>query len=153
MTPAPAGNAESASGQRQPLTMTRRRLVAGLWAGIAVSVAGRLLDLRWHATHQEFETGADQLQAHWLAWLGALLLLLVAAGAWRSRARLRNRAITLTLAGAVGYGLVAGWHFWEHTRHQEATLTHLLLVVTLLAMLGGAVAALLLARTKTPTPR
>jgi uncharacterized membrane protein len=116
-----------------------------------VSVAGRLLDLRWHATHQEFETGADQLQAHWLAWLGALVLLLIAAAAWRSR--LRNRAIALTLAGAVTYGLVAVWHFWQHTRHQEATLTHLLLVLTLLAMLGGAVAALVLARTKTPTPR
>jgi hypothetical protein len=103
--------------------MTRRRLVAGLWAGIVVSVAGRLLDLRWHATHQEFETGADQLQAHWLAWLGApLVLLLVAAGAWRGRAHLRNRAITLTLVGAVAYGLVAVWHFWQHTRHQEATL-------------------------------
>jgi hypothetical protein len=113
------------------------------------SAAGPALARR----HQEFETGADQLQAHWLAWLGALVLLLVAAGAWRSRAHLRNPAVVLTLVGAVGYGLVAGWHFWEHTRHQEAALTHLALVLTVLVMLGGAVtAALLLARTNWPTP-
>jgi hypothetical protein len=44
--------------------VTRRRLLTGLWAGIVVSIAGRLLDLRWHATHDEFETEVlEQLQA------------------------------------------------------------------------------------------
>jgi hypothetical protein len=44
--------------------VTRRRLLTELWAGIVVSIAGRLLDLRWHATHDEFETEVlEQLQA------------------------------------------------------------------------------------------
>jgi hypothetical protein len=97
----------------------RRRILAGLCAGIVFSIAGRLLDLRWHATHEEFETGADQLRAHWLAWLGALMLLVAAAAAWRARDRLRNWATAATLAGAISYGLVAAWHFWEHTQHRE----------------------------------
>jgi hypothetical protein len=128
--------------------VTRRRILTGLWAGLVVSIAGRLLDLRWHATHDEFETGTDQLQAHWLAWLGALVLLVAAAAAWRGREQLRNPATAATLAGAIGYGLVAARHFWEHSQHREATLTHLLLVVTQVAMFAGVVSALLLARTQ-----
>jgi hypothetical protein len=30
--------------------------------GLLTSVAGRALDLRWHATHDEFETASDPLQ-------------------------------------------------------------------------------------------
>lgn len=126
--------------------MTRQRLLIGLWAGVIGFLAGRLLDLRWHVTHDEFETAADQLQAHWLAWLGALVLLVAAAGAWRSRPQLRTAATAAILAGGVGYAVVAAWHFWEHSQHREGTVTHLLLVVTQVAMLAGAVAALLLAR-------
>ena len=32
-----------------------------LWGAFAIQVAGRLLDFWWHATHDEFETGGDQL--------------------------------------------------------------------------------------------
>ena len=40
-----------------------------LWATLIVQVAGRLIDARWHATHDEFEGASQQLQAHWLIWL------------------------------------------------------------------------------------
>lgn len=48
-------------------------------------VAGQLVDLRWHAAHgHRFETAADQLGAHWLIWLGVLVLLIVAVVGARS---------------------------------------------------------------------
>jgi hypothetical protein len=54
-----------------------------LWGAFAVQVAGRLLDFWWHATHDEFETGGDQLQAHWLVWIGTILVLIVGVRAVR----------------------------------------------------------------------
>jgi hypothetical protein len=59
-------------------SMTRQsRVEAGLWIRLTASVVGRLVDLQWHATHDEFETASDQVRAPWLAWLGALVLLAV----------------------------------------------------------------------------
>jgi hypothetical protein len=43
------------------MNLSARTLVPSLWAGLSVSTAGRALDLRWHATHDEFETANDQL--------------------------------------------------------------------------------------------
>lgn len=43
---------------------TRRRFAIAPWAAFIVEVLRRLLDLQWHLTHAEFETGSDQLQAH-----------------------------------------------------------------------------------------
>jgi hypothetical protein len=54
-----------------------------LWGAFAVQVVGRLLDFWWHATHDEFETGGDQLQAHWLVWIGTILVLIVGVRAVR----------------------------------------------------------------------
>jgi hypothetical protein len=44
----------------------------------ALQAAGQLIDLRWPATHPGLERATDQLQAHWLIWLGALLTLAAA---------------------------------------------------------------------------
>ena len=57
------------------MTPSARTLSTVLWFGLGALVAGRLFDLWWHSTHEGFETAGDQLQAHWLAWLGALVLL------------------------------------------------------------------------------
>jgi hypothetical protein len=57
------------------MTVSGGRLAAALWIGFGASIAGRLLDLQWHVTHDEFETAGDQVRAHWLAWLGAVVLL------------------------------------------------------------------------------
>jgi hypothetical protein len=104
--------------------------------GVAAFIAGRLLDARWHAGHDEFETGADQIQAHWLVWLGTLLTL---AAAIQGVGERPSPGYSIALAGALGYGVVAAWHFYEHTERREVDVTHLLLVVTNLVILTGAV--------------
>jgi hypothetical protein len=117
----------------------------GFVLGLLTSLAGRALDRRWHATHDEFETGADQLQAHWLAWLGAAVLLVTAAMAWR-QPWLRHPLVAAALVGAIGYAVVAGWHFWEHSQLRDPDLPHVLLAlsqVTLLVGTGGSIWLLL----------
>ena len=116
-----------------------RPYLAGFVLGLVTSLAGRALDLRWHATHEEFETGADQLRAHWLAWVGAAVILVTAGLAWRVKQG--HPLIAVAFLGAVGYGAVAGWHFWEHSRLRDPDLPHVLLAVSQFAMLGGAAGA------------
>jgi hypothetical protein len=117
------------------MTWSPPRLAALLWLGLVVLIAGRLLDLRWHATHDEFETASDQLRAHWLAWLGALILLAAAVVVFR---RQRGRGLSALLIGAAGYGVVAGWHLYEHSQDRDPDLPHVLLALTQLTMLVAA---------------
>jgi hypothetical protein len=60
-----------------------------LWTGVAVLAAGRIIDLVWHSDHPEFETAADQVQAHAVAWAGVLLMTVSAVRAVASRDRAR----------------------------------------------------------------
>lgn len=65
-----------------------KRSLAALGAAFGVQVAGRLMDLRWHRTHDGFETGSDQVRAHWLVWLGTILVIaacVIVAGRRRRR--------------------------------------------------------------------
>jgi hypothetical protein len=107
-----------------------------LWWGVGAFVVGRIIDLIWHATHQEFETAADQLQAHSVVWLGALLMIVAAARAFASGHR--NGGYLLVLLAGLAYGAVAVWHFYEHSQHRDPDLPHLLLLVTNIAMFVGA---------------
>ena len=118
------------------MNLSPRRLVISLWAGFAISIAGRALDLRWHATHDEFETANDQLRAHWLAWLGAIVLLATAALALAQGRR--GLALPTLVAGAAGYLGVASWHFYEHSQLRDPDLPHILLAVAQVAMLVAA---------------
>lgn len=127
------------------MTLEARTLARALWVGLVVSIAGRALDLRWHATHDEFETASDQLRAHWVAWLGALILLGAAAVALSQRQR--GPAVWAVAVGAAGYAVVAAWHFYEHSQLRDPDLPHILLAITQIVMLGGApVAAVTLTR-------
>ena len=102
-----------------------------LWAAFAVQVAGRLLDFWWHATHDEFETGADQLRAHWLVWIGTVLVLVVALRALRQGVGGQVRVGYLVVVWANGlYIPVAIAHFIQHMNHQEVDWAHLSLAVT-----------------------
>lgn len=47
----------------------RERIFHALLVGFGGQLAGRLLDLQWHLTHDDFEGGLDQLQAHWAHFL------------------------------------------------------------------------------------
>jgi hypothetical protein len=50
------------------------------------------------------------------------------------------------LVGASVYAATAVWHFYEHSQHRDPDVAHLLLVLSQVVMLGGAVAAALAAR-------
>jgi hypothetical protein len=99
--------------------------VAMLWGAFGVQVAGRLLDFWWHATHDEFETGADQLQAHWLVWLGTALVLAVAVRRLRSgvQGRIRAGYLVVAIANAI-YVPIAVAHFIQHQNLQEVDWAH-----------------------------
>jgi hypothetical protein len=102
-----------------------------LWGAFVVQVAGRLLDFRWHGTHDEFETGRDQVTAHWLVWLGTLLILAVAAQALRSELfHTEQRGYLVVQWSNALYVVVAVVHFVQHLNHQEVDWAHISLALT-----------------------
>lgn len=113
-------------------------VVRWLWASGALAVAGLAYDLRWHAAHEHFETGADQVEAHWLSWLGLALVLVVSVTAV---VRLPSAAtpwgLMLTAGAASVRALVTVWHFWEHLNERDPDLPHVLLAVSEVAVLLG----------------
>jgi hypothetical protein len=119
-----------------------------LWVAVAVMLVGRGIDLRWHATHDEFEGTSQQFEAHWLAWIGVLLVLAVAVVL--TRRGLSGFGIQLTLGSAAAYVPVAIWHFTEHANGADPELAHVLLGLTNLGMVIGAVVATVEAR-RTPS--
>jgi hypothetical protein len=121
-----------------------------LWIGVAVFVAGRLIDLWWHATHPEFETAADQVRAHFVVWTGTILMLVGAA--WAVAFGAASRGYLVVLAGGVGYAAVAVWHFWEHSQGRDPDLPHLLLLITNVVMFLGAAWVWLEARKRVQKP-
>jgi len=123
-------------------TLDERRLLRLLWAAAVVQVLGRALDLRWHATHDEFEGTAQQLEAHWLLWLGVLATLAVAAlGARMGGQASAAAGFRLTLAGCLLYVPTAVWHFVEHANHNDPEAAHVLLGLWQVAMLAGVLMA------------
>ncbi len=117
-----------------------------LWAAFVVQVAGRLLDFWWHATHDEFETGADQLTAHWLVWLGTLFILVVAARALRSGlSGSERRGYLVVLWSNALYLVVAVIHFMQHLGYQEVDWAHISLAVT---NVGSVVGVLMVTATR-----
>jgi hypothetical protein len=103
--------------------------------GAVLMTAGRAVDLRWHATHDEFETGADQVQAHWLAWLGALILL--AVGFAGMRRLYRSPGYVILATSGVLYAGVAVWHFILHNQLRDPLPPHVLLAVSQLGLYIG----------------
>jgi hypothetical protein len=104
------------------------------------------MDLRWHATHPGFERAADQLQAHWLIWLGVLATLVVATvGASRVPSSWYSGYRLLLLAGVV-YALSSGWHFWEHAQLRDSVAPHVLVAIGKAAIPAGAISATVVSR-------
>lgn len=108
-----------------------RRSLRFLWGAFVVQIAGRLLDLRWHATHDEFETGRDQLQAHWLVWIGTILVLIVGVRALRGGVTGAERSgyLAVVVANAL-YVPIAVAHFIQHMNHEEVDWAHAGLGIT-----------------------
>jgi FtsH-binding integral membrane protein len=117
----------------------QRQFLAAIWLGVMLQIAGQAIDFHWHATHREFEAPSDQLQAHWLVWLGSLVTLIAAGLAIRALARGSNGGLVLTVAAGVGYVAVSIWHFLEHAAGADPAAPHVLLAVTKVATLAGVI--------------
>jgi hypothetical protein len=106
-----------------------------LTLGVGLFIAGRLVDLAWHATHTEFETAADQVRAHAVVWLATIVILWAATVALVRRVR---PDYIVVLTGAVSYAVVAVWHFIEHVGRRDPELPHILLLITNVVIFAGA---------------
>ncbi len=114
------------------------RVFRSLLAAFALQIAGRLLDLRWHATHEEFEGGVEQLQAHWLIWLATLFMTAAAiVGIRITTVPSQRRGYALVLIANLAYAVVAVIHFFQHLNELEVDWAHVLLVVTNVAAVLG----------------
>lgn len=115
-----------------------RAIYIGLVAAFVGQIAGRLVDLQWHVTHDEFEGGAQQLQAHWLIWLWTLFILAVAALGLRDvREPGQRRGYLIVLLVNLAYAAIAVIHFFQHLNHLEVDWAHLLLAITKVAGAAG----------------
>jgi len=129
-----------------------RHALLVLWVAVGIAVAGQLLDLRWHLTHDEFETASDQLRAHWLSWVGALALLAVAArGSRRAPPGSRRVAYVAVAVAAAVYLAAATWHFVEHSRGSDPAVAHIVIAAAKSAALAGVIAVTVIGRRR-PEP-
>jgi uncharacterized protein YacL len=123
-----------------------RRLIVCVWIAIGVQVVGQLIDVRWHATHDEFEGGVEQLQAHWLLWLGAILTLVVAYLGTRALSSSWYSGYSLLLIATVFYVLASVWHFFEHLNLRDPALPHVSIALGKVGMIVGAISASIISR-------
>jgi cytochrome bd-type quinol oxidase subunit 2 len=138
-------------GQAAPATETgaiRGRLRRWLAVAAALQVAGRGLDGWWHANHDQFEGAREQLEAHWLIWLGVLTTLAVCAVALRRLERSERERVgySVTLVSGLVYVPVAVWHFVEHANRNDPELAHVLLALGQAGMIAGIVLVFVRAR-------
>ena len=125
--------------------MSTSQALRALWIAVAVQLAGQLVDLRWHLTHDEFEGTSQQLEAHWLIWLGVLATVAVAAWAALGHERLTGHpGYVLTLAAGLLYVPVSVWHFIAHANGDDPGLAHVLIGIGKVGMVVGAVLATVL---------
>ena len=114
------------------------RLFRFLLIGFVGQIAGRLVDVQWHLTHEEFEGPAEQFRAHWLTWLTTILVLGVAAIAVRNVPQPgQQRGYLVVLIPNLAYAVVAVIPFFQHLDHLEVDWVHLLLAVTIIAAAVG----------------
>lgn len=124
--------------------LIRERPLAALWIAVAVAGLGRLVDLQWHLSHDEFEGAEEQVRAHLVVWIGVLMVLTVSATAVRQG--IPGFGYRLALLASIVYVAVALWHFIEHANGADPDVAHVLLGITDVAILGGAIAVTLAAR-------
>ncbi len=119
-------------------TNNEDKLFRLLLIGLVAQIAGRLVDLQWHLTHDEFEGAAEQLRAHWLIWISTIFILGVALAAVRSVGEPRqHRGYLVVFVANLAYAVIAVVHFFQHLDHREVDWAHLLLAVTSIAAVLG----------------
>lgn len=118
--------------------LVETRLFLALLIGFAGQLAGRLVDLRWHLMHEEFEGAGQQLEAHWLIWITTVLVLGIAALGVRGAEDPRERqGYLIVLIANLAYAIVAVIHFFQHLDRLEVDWAHLLLALTSIAAAVG----------------
>jgi hypothetical protein len=128
------------------------RQLEALWVAILVQVLGRIGDGIWHFNHDDFEGPANQLEAHFVLWVGVGMTLAAAGWALRTdRAAERRTGYLVTFVTALLYVPVAVWHFIGHANGDELDLAHYLLAITQIAMIVGVVMATAASRRR-PAP-
>jgi hypothetical protein len=111
----------------------------GLWVGAFLFVAGIARDLQWHATHDEFEGTSQQFEAHWLLWIGFLIVLVTTVLAFvRLWAGQRPAGFKLVLAGSAVYLPVTVWHFVAHANGSDPSVAHVVLGIGDATIIAGA---------------
>jgi hypothetical protein len=108
------------------------------------------LDFWWHITHNGFETGADQVRAHWLVWLGTILVLAVGIRALLIGVTGSERVGYVAIVGSnLAYIPIAVAHYIQHLNHEEVDWAHVGLAVTNVA---SALAVLYITYFRRPRP-
>jgi hypothetical protein len=121
------------------MSATTTRYLRALWIGALLFVAGIVLDQRWHATHDEFEGTSQQFEAHWLLWVGFLLVLVATVLAFlRLTPGERPRGIAVVLIASAIYLPVTVWHFVAHANEIDPDVAHVLLAIGDVAIIAGA---------------
>jgi uncharacterized protein YacL len=146
-----------ASDQQSGSVALRRTSLASrylyiLLAAVAIQIIGRGIDGYWHATHDEFESASDQLQAHSILWVGVLVALVV-SGLAVTRLSARPRAGYLAvLISSIAYAGAAVWHFIEHANGSDPAIAHVVLGILWAVLLASAaLTAIMKRRPHTPT--
>lgn len=137
----------------QPPRVKARRALLALWIGVVIQLLGQLVDVRWHATHSShFRSTSEQVEAHWMIWLGILVMLVASLAALRSRHGTTSRGLIGALVASSV--LVAGqvWNFLDHAQGRTTVPPHLLIALGRLGALVAAGVATyeLLGRTESP---
>lgn len=132
-------------------TLRQDKLFRLLLVGFVGQIAGRLVDLQWHLTHDEFEGAAEQLRAHWLIWASTIFVVGVAIASVRSADQPnQRRGYLIVLVANLAYAGVAVIHFFQHLEYLEVDWAHLLLAITSIA---AAIGVLWVIATRLPRQR
>lgn len=121
------------------LKLVSQAPLRALWLATGIVILGRLFDLQWHLTHDEFEGATEQIQAHLVLWIGVLSILLVTAVAVREGAP--GLGYRIALGGTLLYVPAAVWHFAEHAGGTDPAAPHFLIGIAYVLILVGVVLA------------
>ena len=117
-----------------------RRLLLGLWVGVAIQLVGQIVDVSWHAAHgSHFRRASEQVQAHWVIWLGIAVMLVVSAVALRGGEAQASRGFVLALVASGLLAVAQAWNFWEHAHGRPAVPAHVIMMVTRVGVVVAAV--------------
>jgi hypothetical protein len=116
-----------------------KRLLLGLWIALGIQLLGQIVDVKWHAAHgSHFRSASEQVQAHWVTWLGIAVMLVVSTAAVRSGHAKANRGFTVALVAAAFLALAQAWNFWEHAHGRPAVPAHVIMVGSRLGIMVAA---------------